>query len=178
MNNTDLLKRLQGFMRSSKVYEILFKADAEQLNQRNTRIADLVLQLSVDTATWGLAFYEHEYGISIDERKPLTERRSQIKAKMRGTGAVTSQMIKDVAMAFTGGQIAVGFNEKIIITFTDVIGTPPNIEDFKAAIEEIKPAFLDVAYYFLYNQYRDLISFTYGQLVEYTYEQLRSARLN
>jgi hypothetical protein len=165
-------------MRKSKIFQEVFNSDTIQLTSREERIVDLKLQLSVDTATWGLAFFENDYGIKIDESKPLADRRALIKSKMRGSGTVTSSLMKNVALSFTGGEIDVGFNRKITIAFTDIVGTPPYLQDFKDAIEEIKPAFLDVIYEFLYNQYQDLAAFTHSQLALYTYEQLRSSELS
>lgn len=175
---SNLINRLQPFQRKSKIYKEIFDADTMQLTNRDDRTADLKLQLSVDTATWGLVFYENDYGIKIDESKSLTDRRALIKSRMRGSGTVTSSLMKNVALAFTGGEIDVGFNGKINITFTNIVGIPPNLQDFKEGIEEIKPAFLDVIYEFLYNQYQDLAAFTYGQLSVYTYEDLRSTNLS
>jgi hypothetical protein len=177
MSSTTLINKLQAFMRKSKIYKEIFSADSNQLLSREEKIADLKLQLSVDTATWGLSIYESDYGIKVNESKPLADRRALIKSRMRGSGTVTSTLLKTVALAFTGGQIDVGFDGKINITFTDIVGTPPNLQDFKDAIEEIKPAFLDVIYAFLYNQYEDLTAFTYGYLEAYTYEQLRSSEV-
>ncbi len=173
-----LIKQLQQFMRKSDVYKQIFDADEAELEARQARIADLKLQLSVDTATWGLAIYERDYNIPVNELKSYADRRALIKSRMRGSGTVTSSLIKTVALAFTGGQISVEFDGKINITFTDIVGTPTNIDDFKDAIDEIKPAFLDVIYEYLYNQYQNLIVFTYGQLEQYTYEQLRSTKLH
>lgn len=178
MSSTELINRLQSFQRKSQIYKEIFEADSLQIMSREDKIEDLKLQLSVDTATWGLVFFESDYRIKIDESKPLADRRALIKSKMRGSGTVTSSLMKNVALAFTGGQIDVGFDGKINITFTDIVGTPPNLQDFKDAIEEIKPAFLDVIYEFLYNQYQDLTAFTHSQLALYTYEQLRSSELS
>lgn len=177
MSRQTLLNRLQPFMRKSKIYSQVFDADAKEIQKRNEQIDDLKKQFSVDTATWGLAFFERDYGIPIDESKSIEDRRALVKSKMRGSGTVTSGLIKDVALAFTGGQVDVNFNGKIIITFTDIVGIPPNMDDFKAAINEIKPAHLDIIYAYLFNQYQDLIGYTYGQLEQYTHEQLRSSEI-
>lgn len=173
-----MINRLQQFMRKSKVYEQIFEADEEQLRNRNERVDDLCKQLSVDTATWGLPIHEQEYGISVDETKPYSERRALIKSKMRGSGIVTADLIKSVALAFTGGEVDVGFDGDILIEFTNIYGIPENMDDFKSAINNIKPAHLDVYYSFLYAVYRDLIdhNYTYQNIVDLdvTYEDILS----
>jgi hypothetical protein len=134
--------------------------------------------MSVDTATWALAIYESEMGIPIDQIKPIADRRSVIKSKMRGFGKVDSALIKIVADSFTNGDVDVSFSSGTIkITFTSVIGIPPNIEDLQAAIEEIKPAHLAVLYVYLFNTHQDLSQFTHQGLSAYTHEQLRSTVL-
>ena len=173
-----MMLQLPRFMRKSKVYEAIFGAEAAQMERREEVIDDLCRQLSVDTATWALAIYEAELGIPIDVSKPLSERRSAIKAKMQGFGKVDAALIKLVADAFTNGDVDVNFSDGTIeITFTSVIGVPPNIEDLHAAIEEIKPAHLAVLYVYLYNQHQQLTHYTHQQLSAFMHEQLRSSVL-
>lgn len=177
-----LIDRLQPFMRESGVFRSIFNADEMQLKSRHERIEDIRRQLNVDTATWGLAVYEYEYDIEIDESKPYSERRSAIKAKMRGQGTVTEALIKTVALAFTGGEISVNFNGKIEIEFIDIYGIPENLDDFKRAIANIKPAHLDVIYTFLYAIYQDIKdkNVTYQYIVDQnlTYEDLKGGVLS
>ncbi|MEF3313335.1 DUF2313 domain-containing protein [Paenibacillus sp. GYB004] len=170
-----MLLRLQPFMRKSSVYKAIFDAEAGQFDGRDAAIADLRLQLSVDTATWALGVYEAELGIVTESGKPIAERRSVVKSKMRGTGKVDAALIKLVADSFSNGDVVVQFDGTIKITFTSVVGTPPNLQDLKLAIEDIKPAHLGVIYIFLYNQYQQLAPYTHDYLAQFTYEQLRSS---
>jgi hypothetical protein len=177
-HSKEMILQLQPFQRKSKVFQEIFESEETQFDSQDAAIADLKLQLSVDTATWALAIYESELGIITEPSKPLSERRSVIKSKMRGTGQVDASLIKLVADSFTNGDVDVAFDGTIHITFTSVVGIPPNIEDLEKAIEEIKPAHLAVIYVFIYNTYQDLSVFTHGQLALYTYEQLRSSELS
>lgn len=173
-----MLKRLQQFQRKSKVYKAIFDAEANQLDNRDAAISDLHMQMSVDTSTWALSIYETELGIPIDKNKPINERRALIKSKLRGTGKVDAALIKLVVDSWTNGEVDVGFdNSTITITFTSVVGLPPNIKDVEIAIEEIKPAHLAVLYVFLFNLYEQLQVYTHNQLAVRTHEQLRSSAL-
>ncbi|MBU7320266.1 putative phage tail protein [Paenibacillus oleatilyticus] len=179
---TDLLKRLrgrlQGFMSKSGVYKAIFDADADQINKREDATGDLQLQLSVDSATWALSIFERELGIPTDLNKPLSERRSVIKSKMRGTGKVDAAMIKLVIDSWTDGGVDVEFvNSEIKVTFRSVVGIPSNMDDVRIAVEEIKPAHLAIVYAFLYNQYDQLRSYTHDQLSSRTHDQLRATAL-
>jgi len=148
MNN--LLQLLPPFERSSKVFQEIMKAEQIEFDRLAIDIEDLEKQLNIDTATWGLAIYERELGIKTNLNKPLEERRSVIKSKWRGTGKVDRALIKAVVDAYTNGGVEVGFDGRIIITFNDVKGIPPNLEDAQRAIEDISPAHLAIIYEFAY----------------------------
>ncbi|SDZ19530.1 putative phage tail protein [Tindallia californiensis] len=174
----EMVNRLQKFQRKSEVFAQIFNAYANQFESTDAGIEDLRLQMSIDTATWGLAVYENELEIPVDNSKPLDERRSVIKSKMRGTGQVDAALIKLVADSYTNGDVEVAFDGSINITFTSVIGLPPNIDDAMNAIDEIAPAHLAVLYTYIYNTYQDLSTYTHQQMEVYTYEELRSSELD
>ncbi len=173
-NPLEILKRLQNFMRKSKIYEEIFKAQLEEVNKRVDALDDLQKQMNIDTATWALETYEKELGLVVDPLKPLSERRSLIKAKLRGVGKVDADLIKTVVSSWTNGTVDVKFeNSTIKIRFINLLGIPENMEDVKFSIEEIKPAHLAVLYQYLFNTHNILSQFTHDQLSAYTHNQLR-----
>lgn len=139
-----MLKYLPAYEGSSKIFQDLIDVEAIELDNKISNIEDFMKQLSIDTATWGLAIYEDELGIRCDINKSLEERRSVIKSKWRGTGKVDSKLIKIVAETFVNGNIEVIFNNRIILRFTDVNGIPSKTEDMKKQLDEIKPAHLNL----------------------------------
>ncbi len=162
---------MQPFQRRSAIYKAIFDAEAGQFDNRDAAIEDLHRQLSIDTATWALAIYEYELGIVSDKNKPLSERRSVIKSKMRGTGKVDAALIKLVADSYANGDVEVTFDGNIRIRFTSVLGVPPNLPDLIAAIDDIKPAHLAVLYvykYLLINQVHKVM----------TINQIQETKLN
>lgn len=167
----DMIKQLQPFQRKSAVYKAIFDAKASQFENRAAAIADLQLQLSVDTATWALDIYEKDHGIPTDRSKPYSERRSVIKSKMRGTGKVDSVLIEITAESWTYGEVEVKFDGQIVIKFISEIGTPSGIDDLKRAIEQIKPAHLAVRYEYRYIAYSELSNMTYSQLQTLTWDE-------
>jgi hypothetical protein len=150
------INQLQPFQRTSLVYQAVFTAEDEQFATRQTNIDDFNAQLFVDTATWALSIYEIELNIPVEPSKPMSERRTVIKSKLRGTGQIDASLIKLVADSYSNGDVAVLFDGSIKITFTGVLGIPPNMQDLRDAIEDIKPAHLGVEYNFTY--------ITFGQL--------------
>lgn len=141
---------------------------------------DLYLQFRQSTATWGLKRFEREYGLKVDETKPLDQRLSYLRAKRQGQGTVSAAMLKALAESFVGGEVEVrDYPEESRFEFIFVghIGIPPNIEDLTAVIEEIKPAHLAFSYVMIYNTYKYLNQFAYGQLIRYTYQDLRDKEI-
>lgn len=113
---------------------------------------DISKQLSLDTATWGLMVYEKELGLESNFNLSYQDRREIIKAKYRGFGTVTKDMIKDTAEAFSGGEVMVyefPAEYRFVIKFIGVKGIPSNMQSFKNMLEDIKPSHL--AYSFEYN---------------------------
>lgn len=147
---SNLIELLPPYERQSKVFQEILNAEQIEFNKLGVDIEDLKKQLNIDTATWGLVVYEKELGLKTNLNKPLSERRSVIKSKWRGTGKVDAALIKIIVDAFTNGNVDVGFDGSIIVTFNDVKGVPPNMEDVYGSIENIKPAHLGISYVFVF----------------------------
>lgn len=168
MLNTKTINCLHKVMRyDPMINEISGSIDVSAENFEE-RMNDLLLQMNIDTATWALEVYEREHGIVTELAKPLEERRSVVKSKMRGSGKLTATQIKVVADAFTNGNVSVSFEEKIQIEFNSVIGTPPNMDDLKKALEEVKPAHLAINYNFRYLLISDVSKMTIAEIEKTT----------
>jgi hypothetical protein len=137
-------------IQDSKIFSEIFNADGKAFDNVYAKIADLQLQFSVDTATWALDIYEKDLGIKTDYTKSYDDRRSVINSKQRGNGKLTNTLIKIVCDAFTNGDVQVTFDGTIHVKFTSVVGTPPNMNDLKNAVEQIKPAFILLEYLYSY----------------------------
>ena len=136
---------------------------------------DLTLrQLFPTTASgWGLQLWEEAYGIPVDLSRPEEYRRTRIVAKLRGQGVTTVELIRDVAAAFVNGEVEVEeHNDEyyFIVRFVSIYGIPPNIDDLKRAIEEIKPAHLELIFEYKFHQWGDLRPYQWGQMAPYTWQ--------
>lgn len=122
-------------------------------------IKDVLNQCFVDTATWGLKYWEQYLEIPVNESKPVSYRRSVIKAKLRGAGTTTKAKVQETAESFENGDVEVSVvpaENKVRIKFTGIYGTPPNINDFDKAINQIIPAHLLVEYLYTYLTWQQL----------------------
>ena len=158
----------------------LLSAEDSEFAKLNASIDDLLLQFNVSTATWGLREWERICGITTDTNKTLGERRSNVKARLRGAGVVTVEHIKNIADGYYGGETEVieKYVDYIVaIKFTSSYGVPSNLSDLEAVLREIIPAHLAIEYEFkfvtyailndTYVSYNDVLAtgFTYTQLI-------------
>lgn len=172
--STEMMNRLQPFMRQSVVYKTIFEAVNQVFTLYDEVIQDVHRQLCIETATGGLSLYEKELGILGQPNKPLDERRAVIKSKIRGTGKVDAVRIKMVADSYTRGDVDVTYsNSAIGITFTSIKGIPPNIYDLQQIIEEIKPAHLAYTFTYTYTWWTAVKPLTWGQVRGKTWDALR-----
>lgn len=150
----NLLKLLpEDYPRSPAVVE-LQKALEKLGTATEEDVADLLEQFFLDTATWGLSCWEKVYGVESNAGKPLEVRRSAVRAKLRGVGTTTVELVQNVSESFVNGEVAVVEHNdqyRFDIVMLSVIGIPPNMEDLKRAIEEIKPAHLAYEIIIKYN---------------------------
>jgi len=152
----DYLPRYYG---ESKVVQNLTERESIELIQFQAHVQDVLNQFFIDTATWGLARWEEICGIPVDEKKPIDQRRSVVKSKLRGAGTVTLATIKNVVDSFENGQIDIFENfdkYEVVVTFIGTRGSPANIEDVKRTVREITPAHLNIKYLFTYLRWDEL----------------------
>lgn len=151
--------------------EICGAIDISMMNFKE-RIEMFRNQLDIDTATWALDIYEGELGITIDRTKPIDQRRSVIKSKIRGSGKIGAAQIKLVADSYTNGDVEVSLEQGIRIEFTSVFGVPANLDDLKVVLRTIVPAHLTIGYTFRYVLYKDLKGRLYRDLKTKTYAEI------
>lgn len=172
-----MIKHLPIYERQSRVITSILTPAAVEIDRVQAELDEALKQFYVETATaWGLDLWERMLGLKSYAGKPLDHRRSRIIAKLRGVGAVNVKMIKSVAESFLYGIVEATENPtayKFMISFVDTRGIPPNLYDLQAAIEDIKPAHLEVEYIFIYATYGELKDLTYGDMTAHTYGDLK-----
>lgn len=153
----DLTKYVPPFIyENNEIMQAIYKSQGEELGSLLYSLEDLTNQFFIDTATWGLTYWEEEYGISINLNYSYEERREVIKAKKRGQGTCTKALIKNVAEAFSGGEVNVIENTApymFTIQFIGVKGIPKNMANLINAIDDIKPAHLGYTFKYTYTSW-------------------------
>ncbi len=173
-----LMRHMPKYYRVIAEIIILQKAIETELEEIDLMSQDVLNQFFIYTATWSLPIWERIFGIPIgDETSNLEERRELLISKLRGYGTTTKEMIIRVGNAFTNGGVKIiEHNDKYTfdVVFSNVIGIPKNMENFRKTIEIIKPAHLGYKIVFLYRRHNQLKKFTHGELKAYTHKQIFS----
>ena len=105
---------------------------------------------------------EYEFGVVSDPSKTIEQRRAVLIAKLRGQGTTTPAAVLNSAASFDFGEISIDESSTpytVRIVFEEFRGIPPNMADFIAALEEIKPAHLVFEYVYKYNTWGDYKGF-------------------
>lgn len=150
----NLIKYIALFLREVSEFKVWNDSCGYELGLLKYKLDDILKQFFIDTATWGIPCWEQQYGIQIDINKTYEDRREIIKAKMRGTGTTTKQMIKNAAEAFSNGECEViehPENYSFTVKFIGIKGIPHNMQAFKDMLEIIKPAHLACDFNYIYT---------------------------
>jgi hypothetical protein len=164
LSSTSLKSYLAAIVTDSTIFSQILNSENIEFNNLYNGMDDIELQFDVNTATWGIDYYEKELNIITDYTKDLNYRRSVIKSKWRSDGKLDSDLIKRVCDSFSNGNVQVTYDGIIHVKFTSVIGTPPNMSDLKNAVEQIKPAFILLEYLYSYLLIQDVNVMTINQL--------------
>jgi len=171
----EMMSYLPDYYSTSRVMSSTIDAQGTELDMLWQAMDGVLEQYFVPTATWGLDLWEKEFGIPINSTKQIEQRRSVILSKIRGIGTVTVKLIKSVAEAYDGGLVEVTVQPETFnftVKFVDTRGIPPNLDDLKAVIEEIKPAHLTVEFAFTYTQWDELKQTTWDNLKNFTWGEV------
>jgi hypothetical protein len=162
-----LLEQLPGLYESIREMRVMVETEGQEFDQLQQDIGELLDQYFVGTANWGLERWESEFGIVPAAGQPDDQRRSVIRSRIRGTGTVTVSLLKNVAEAYDRGSVEVTQQQALYqftVRFVDTLGLPPNLDDLKAAIEDVKPAHLAVVFAFRYLLVSEVNSMTINQI--------------
>lgn len=154
-----LMSYLPDYYQEIEEFVQIMDAEDIEFDELNAAIVDTFRQFHPETATWGIKYWEKDLKIISMPSKPIEQRRSVVISKMRGSGKVSASMIKNVADSYDRGEVDVTVFPSeyyFVIRFIGTLGVPSNLQDLKDAIEEIKPAHLEVRYKFRYLVIREI----------------------
>ena len=143
----DLINKLPYFYNNGYTKPII---DAEQIERDILveEIADVLKQMYVSTATWGLDYWEEMLCLPKNTGKTYDDRRSIIYARMRATRTTTVEVVKQLADAFFNSEnvIITEYNKNYMFhiefenAFTRYVGDPINTDIIDDAIVDYAAA--------------------------------------
>ena len=175
----ELIKLLPDYYQDNETMLTLQNVLSEETDKLDVELKVTVNQCFPQLATTLLSRWETILGIKTDGSLSDTSRQEQILAKLSGTGTTTKQMIKDVAEKFSGAEVEViedNANSRFYIRFVGQLGVPENMTGLKAAIEDVKPAHLEVIYEYIYNTWQDVTKMTWQKASGYTWQTIREVK--
>lgn len=119
--------------------------------------------------------WEKWFELSNEPSWTLKDRIERLVYTFNSRGFFTPDFLKKQANIFTNADIEILENFSkyhFTIQFTSVIGTPPNLDNFKQMVNVNKPVHLTFDIKFRYRLWRELEPYTWGQLEKNTWQEL------
>ena len=181
MNKTEEMKALvPEIFQEIKEYIEIFNAQGAELDNIYNAVNEILAQCFVNTATWGLGYWERMLTIPADNSKEAAYRRDVILSKIKGTGNVTPALIKTVAESYNNGEVDIIEHPETYsfeVKFIGNRGIPPNLSDLQNAIAELKTAHLAVTYTFTYTIWGEVKQTTWAVVKTGTWGELKTRRV-
>lgn len=155
-----LLKNIPSYERESLIINEILNSISEEFESVEQKEIEKNNEFFIDTAVKALALHARDLGITIENFLTSKEKRELVVAYYRAILEQTNdETIKNVASSFTGGTIEIKSTTKegvFGIAFTDIYGTPTNIENLRKALDVIIPAHLQFIFEYSYLLVRDV----------------------
>lgn len=120
----------------------LLQVIGAQLDKAKRWTAELALQVTPQTATWTIEFWEKEYGIVPEDNWTLEQRQKNVEQKMGFFAPVTPRKLEEVASAAAGVPVEIIENTGKNTFHVLVRRYVENFDRAIEIIEEAKPAHL------------------------------------
>ena len=174
---TNLFPLVPAFVSEKKEMQALYDTQGYEVGYLDHCLEDMQEQCFIPTATWGLTRWEKLFGVTTNLLLTYEQRREVLYAKIRGQGTTTLAMIKEVAAAFSGGDVEViedNANYCFTVRFVGVKGIPRNMSGFLAMLESIKPAHLAYKIEYCYTVWKDVAPMKWNEVQAMSWEEIRT----
>ena len=129
----------------------------------------------VDSTEETISRWEKFMKLKPMENYTLQDRIERVIYTIQAKGIFTPSFLKEQAKIFTNGEIEVteNFNDyHFIISFTSVIGIPPNMDNFKEMVDLNKPAHLTYEIRIRYRTWGELSPYKWAELEPFTWDEI------
>lgn len=162
--------------RNDYIKDIITSSEYEIINSNNEflEIKNSIMCLA-DSKT--IDSWEEWFELPLQPTWTLADRVERLVYTFNSRGFFTTNFLKKQAMVFTNGEIDViedFANYHFVIQFTNMLGVPPNIENFREMVNVNKPAHLTYEIKYRYRTWGEVKDFTWAEIAQYTWEEARS----
>ncbi|HLN62657.1 MAG TPA: putative phage tail protein [Symbiobacteriaceae bacterium] len=155
----DLLSYAPAYYQESGLYRALMSAEADEIVRYREALEDIFRQFFVETATWGLGYWEAELGLVTNPSLSNQARRAAVLQKLRGTGTLSADKLSAILGAYGPRMAQIDENtgayhfDAVLVDFIQSANRPmedqgPAIRD---AVANARPAHL--TYTVRYQEY-------------------------
>ncbi|WP_295764170.1 putative phage tail protein [uncultured Oscillibacter sp.] len=139
------LGRYPAFLQRSPEFRDLQQALEPELLELWAARDSALEQLCVETASWGLRYWEQTLGLPAEEGKDLEVRRSRVRSRLMGADVTTVSLLESVAGIYAKLPAKVEEHPErfwVDLLFDEAGGIPGDLEGLVEALREIMPAHL------------------------------------
>ena len=139
------IERYPRFLRESPEFRDIQEALEPELLELWTARDSALDQLCVETASWGLRYWERTLGLPAEAGKDLEARRSRVRSRLMGADVSAVSLVESVAEIYAGLPAKVEEHPERFwadVFFDEAGGVPRNREGLTEALREIMPAHL------------------------------------
>jgi hypothetical protein len=147
-----------------------------KIDEQNEQMID---EIFIDSANNELNRWELFVGLSTQNGQPVSNRQSRVLSKYRGAGTTTPALIKSVAEAYSNAEVRLiefPTENRFVVKFVGARGVPPNIEDLKKILNEIKQAHIVMEFSYSYTLWSELKSTTWENVKGFNWNDVKTRR--
>lgn len=170
-----MIKYISNIARNS-LMEDLFNSIEMQVDIGRKNISQYnTYTFIIDSTEETISRWEKFMKLKPMENYTLQDRIERVIYTIQAKGIFTPSFLKEQAKIFTNGEIDIteNFNEyHFIISFTSVIGIPPNMDNFKEMVDLNKPAHLTYEIRIRYRTWGELSPYKWKELEPFTWDEI------
>lgn len=157
----NLIGHIQSILKSDEFTNDLFDSISIELNNTSHQLELTFQELFIDSATGdGIVALEKRLGIVTDILKPIEQRRSLLKARLRGRKKVSISVVDSICEAWINGEVDTSIiSNKIKVVFISIGGIPDKLSDLEETLYKLIPTHLEIEWEFTYLTWDKLESY-------------------
>lgn len=154
-----MMLAVPNYYQFSAVYKAILGAAANELDGIGDDIDDLMAQMFIATATWGLIYWEESVGLPKGSGTDYEIRRSRVRARLFGDGNFSIEQLEDLAITY-GTKIRAEVEvENYLVRIVFLEGMPDFLDEYDRVSKSFIHAHLGTEYKFEYYILNDISVF-------------------